>query len=126
MKKILFIIFLLFLGLGCKHYKLDGNNELVVTNRALASVTLNFRGTSHPLSVGETKTISYIGSGSYDYETAVTVPSGADSVTLGEHLADTLVFTGETKVTIFYTSSLLDGVYEVSAAISTSNSNHLL
>ncbi len=122
MKKILLLMLLLVLSVGCSDDDLNGNNELVVTNQALAAVTLNFQGTAHTLASGESKTIGYIDSGTYDYETAIALPAGATSITMGEHLADTLVFTGDTKAAIFYTSSLLEGVYEVAATISTTNS----
>lgn len=121
MKKILLLVLLLALNLGCSDEDLNGNNELVVTNQALAAVTLNFQGTAHTLAIGESKTIGYIDSGTYNYETAVALPAGATSITMGDHLADTLIFTGDTKTTIFYTGSLLAGVYEVAATISTSN-----
>ncbi|MDD5259424.1 MAG: hypothetical protein PHD29_05610 [bacterium] len=119
MKKIVFAFLCLFIIAGCSDD--DPNNELILRNSSLAAVTVNFRGTHYPLTVGQSEIIRDIPNGTYAYETAVSLPSGATSVTKGTHLDDTLQFTGETKYTIFYIGTLLEEVYEINATLSTTN-----
>lgn len=121
MKKVILILLLLVLFIGCRKNDQEISNELIISNSALAAVTVNFRGNAYTVTVGETKTITDIPNGTYTYETAANLPAGAISITKGTHLDDTLVFTGKTKYTIFYSATLLAGVYELNATLSASN-----
>ncbi|MBI5555241.1 MAG: hypothetical protein HY920_05255 [Elusimicrobia bacterium] len=134
MRKVIFALLCLFLVTGCSKDDTEASNELILKNNALARVVVNFLGTSYPLNVGETKTLTDIPNGTYAYETSVSIPSEAKSVAFKEHLNDTLKFTGRTKSTLYFIGALTGSadnlVYEVGATFSTSNqkdtTNHLL
>jgi len=121
MKKVaLIFLFLVFIA-GCSKDDTEISNELSIINNALAAVSVNFRGNSYRVTAGESTTIHNIPNSSYAYETAVEFPAGATSVSKGTHLEDTLEFTGKTKFTLYFTSTLSSGEYEITATLSTSD-----
>lgn len=126
MKKVIFGFLFLIFFIGCSKSKNDTgeSNELSIINNALAAISVNFRGNTYKLSVGESTNIHDIPTGSYSYETASELPTGVSTLTKGTHLIDTLVYTGETKYTLYFTGIITGTTtlaYEVNATLSSSD-----
>ncbi len=125
MKKVIFGFLFLVLFLGCSKNDTEISNEFSIINNALAAVSVNFRGNTYRLTVGESKTIHDIPNGSFAYETAAELPAGVATLTKGTHLNGTLVFAGKTKYTLYFIGSLtgIDPAitYEVNATLSSSD-----
>ena len=116
MKKILGLVALLLLVVGCS------KSEIVIRNRAEAPVAFYFRGASYDIASGGTTTIDKIPDGKFSYSTVYTLPAGITNSTEND-LGGSLEFINHgTKIAAEYASVTDSGSYKISFIYS-SNAN---
>jgi hypothetical protein len=112
------IIFTLIFLNGCSG---KVNNSITFKNLSQSTVYVNFRGEAIELTTGNTSIIQEIPKGIYDYSTTYSVPPGAISSSVQGAVTGNLNIAAGTKILIIYSSTLLNGVYLLSATISNSD-----
>ena len=118
-KFIYFVILIISVGfLSCND---DVASKITITNSASNDISLNFRGTLTDVPAGETVELTNVLQGEYAYETIYEIPSGATSSEASESCAGTFVIGGGTRILVVYISSFNNGVYSLSASITSSN-----
>lgn len=121
-KQVPFIfVFLLFVlsVQGCKT-KLD--NRVTFTNNSTTTLSINFRGEEIKVNVGAKTDITEIPKGSYSYSTSFSLPIGATSSSTSGDVTGTITINADTKVLVIYTSTINNGIFTLSATLSTSES----
>ena len=122
MKKILAIITLLAICMsfltGCTN---SVANSLTFKNGASNKIYINFRGSLIPVDAQKTMEIKDITGGTYSYETTFEVPAGTTSTTSDGAVAGDVSLSAGTKILVVYSSIFSDGVYTLSATISSSD-----
>jgi len=122
MKKSFIYIFLFSLTIlslqGCKT---TVNNKITFNNLSTTDLIINFRGQNINVAVGQKVEIKEIPKGTYTYATSFSKPAGATSKsTVGDVNGSATIKAG-TKILIIYTSSLDNGVFTLSATLSSSD-----
>lgn len=98
------------------------NNSIKFKNLATGDIIVNFRGQDVSIIAGGTGEVKEIPQGTYKYATTYSIPAGAtSSVTTGDVSGQVFIKAG-TKILVLYTSTLVNGVYTLSATISNSDS----
>ena len=97
------------------------NNRITFNNSSDTELNINFRGGVINVAAGKTSVISEIPKGSYDYATTFSSPSGVtNAATTGDVNGQVDIKAG-TKVLIYYTSTLKNGVYTLTATKTSSD-----
>ena len=102
------------------------NNSVTFKNLSQSTVYVNFRGEAIEMTIGNTSTIQEIPKGTYNYSTTYSVPAGAISSSVQGAVTGNLNIAAGTKILIIYSSTLLNGVYLLSATISNSDDQGIL
>ena len=122
MKKILTLLFLLTICMsflsGCSD-KID--NKITFKNFASNKVFVNFRASLISVEAGESLDITEIPKGKYTYETTFEVPTGTTSSKTDGDVSGEVNLAAGTKILIVYSSTFADGVYTLSASVSSSD-----
>ena len=122
MKKILTLLFLLTICMsflsGCSD-KID--NKITFKNFASNKVFVNFRASLISVEAGESLDITEIPKGKYTYETTFEVPTGTTSSKTDGDVSGEVNLAAGTKILIVYSSTFVDGVYTISASVSSSD-----
>jgi hypothetical protein len=113
------IVLTVILFVGCSN---SINNKVTIKNISSEDVYFNFRGAVIDVASGQTSIISNIPQGKYSYSTTYAVPSGAISASSSGDMAGTITMAAGTKVSFFYTSTLLNSAYTITVSVSNSDS----
>ena len=98
------------------------NNSIKFKNLAAGDLIVNFRGQDISIPSGTTGEVKEIPQGTYKYATTYSLPAGATSSTTMGDVSGQVVINAGTKILVLYTSTLINGVYTLSATVSNSNS----
>ncbi len=98
------------------------NNSIKFKNLAAGDIVVNFRGQDVSVAAGGTGEIKEIPQGTYKYATTYTIPIGASSSTTTGDVSGQVVINAGTRILVLYSSTLINGVYTLSATISNSDS----
>jgi hypothetical protein len=97
------------------------NNSVTFKNLAAGNVYVNFRGEAITLTPNNTATVQEIPKGTYNYATTFSLPTGAIGGSAQGDVKGDLIITAGTKITILYSSTLINGSYILFATISSSD-----
>ncbi len=115
----LFLISLILLSAnGCKT---TVDNRMSFNNLSSTDLIVNFRGQDIKVATGQRVDIKEIPKGTYNYATTFTIPAGATSSTTFGDVSGTVTIKAGTKILVIYTSTLLKGVFTLSATLSSSD-----
>jgi len=117
-----FIIIISFLFLFLQGCKTNIDNRVSFNNFSTTDLIINFRGQEIRVNVGQKTYITEINKGTYTYSTSFNLPVGATSSTTNGDVNGTVIINSDTKVLVIYTSSIVGGVFTLSATLSTSES----
>jgi len=117
-----FIIIISFLFLFLQGCKTNIDNRVSFNNFSTTDIIINFRGQEIRVNVGQKTDITEINKGTYTYSTSFNLPVGATSSTTNGDVNGTVIINSDTKVLVIYTSSIVGGVFTLSATLSTSES----
>ncbi len=101
------------------------NNSITFKNLATGDIIVNFRGQDVSVAAGSTGEVKEIPEGTYLYATTFSIPAGATSSTTTGDVSGQVVIKAGTKILILYSSTLINGVYTLSATISNSDSKKI-
>ena len=101
------------------------NNSITFKNLAAGDIIVNFRGQDISVAAGGTGVIKEIPQGTYKYETTYSIPAGATSSATTGDVAGQVVINAGTKILILYSSTLINGVYTLSATTSNSDTQKI-
>jgi len=82
---------------------------------------VNFRGQVIKVAIGQRVDIKGISKGTYTYATNFSIPVGATSKSISGDVSGSVKLKAGTKILIIYTSTLLNGVFTLSATLSSSD-----
>ncbi|PIW68943.1 MAG: hypothetical protein COW08_09875 [Ignavibacteriales bacterium CG12_big_fil_rev_8_21_14_0_65_30_8] len=114
---ILIFYILVISSQGCKT-KVD--NRVTFNNLSTTDLIINFRGEAITVSVGQKADITEIQQGTYSYATSFNLPIGATSSTTFGDVTGSVLIKADTKVNVIYTSTIKDGIFTLSATLTTS------
>jgi len=97
------------------------DNGITFENLASNDVHVNFRGQRIDVTAGSTVQITAIDKGEFTYETVYDIPAGATSSNASATLSGTFVIKAGTKILVIYSSTLQEGVYYISASVTSSD-----
>ena len=97
------------------------NNSVTFKNFAVGTVYVNFRGDAITHTPYNTVTVQEIPKGTYNYATTFALPTGAIGGSAQGDVKGNLIITAGTKITILYSSTLINGAYILYATISSSD-----
>jgi hypothetical protein len=97
------------------------NNSVTFRNLALGTVYINFRGEAILVTSGNSVIVQEIPKGTYNYNTTYSLPVGSIGGSLQGDYKGTLIITAGTKITILYSSTLINGIYIIYATVSSSD-----
>jgi hypothetical protein len=112
------IIFSFIIINGCSG---NVNNSVTFKNLALGTVYINFRGDAITVSPGSTSIVKEIPKGTYNYATTYSIPAGAIGASTLGAVSGNLNITAGTRISILYSSTLINGTYILNATISSSD-----
>ena len=82
---------------------------------------VNFRAKDIKIKVGQKVAINEIPKGTYTYATSFSNPVGATSISSLGDVTGTVVLKAGTKILVIYTSTFINGVFTLSATLSSSD-----
>jgi hypothetical protein len=97
------------------------NNSVSFRNLAQGIVYINFRGDAITVNPGSSAVVQEIPKGTYNYATTFSIPAGAIGASTQGAVTGNLIITAGTKITVFYSSTLINGAYILYATISSSD-----
>jgi hypothetical protein len=97
------------------------NNSVSFRNLSQGTVYINFRGTAFTVNPGSTSIIQEIPKGTYNYSTTFSIPAGTIGASTQGAVNGNLTIIAGTKITILYSSTLINGAYILYATISSSD-----
>ncbi len=97
-------------------------NSISFNNQTQGALYINFRGQIVTVPAGQTSKVEKIRQGTYDYATTFSVPASATSASSQGNLTGTFTVNADTKILLYYTSTLVNGSYTVYVTISNSDS----
>ena len=97
------------------------SNNITFNNQTQGDLYINFRGQIVTVPAGQTSKVGKIPQGTYDYATTFSVPASATSASSQGNLTGTFKVTADTKILLYYTSTLISGAYTVYVTISNSD-----
>jgi hypothetical protein len=97
------------------------NNSVTFKNLSQGTVYVNFRGEAIEVTVGNTSIVQEIPKGTYNYSTTYSVPASATSSSVQGPVTGNMNIAAGTKILIIYSSTLINGIYLLSATISNSD-----
>ena len=100
------------------------SNSISFNNQTQGTLYINFRGQIITVPAGQTSKVEKIQQGTYDYATTFSVPASATSASSQGNLTGTFTLSADTKILLYYTSTLLNGAYTVYVTISNSNNQN--
>jgi hypothetical protein len=112
-----FLLAFLFLN-GCSSQL---ESKVIFKNIAAGSLRINFRGEEVIVPAGKTVTVGAIQNGLYSYSTTYEIPVGAASSSASGAVSGDITINAGTKILIIYSSTYLNGVYELFATMSSSD-----
>jgi len=122
MKKQILFLFLFYLIIisfqGCKT---TVDNRISFNNLSDTDLIVNFRGQDIKIAVGQKVDVREIPKGTYTYATSFSMPVGANTSSTFGDVSGSVSIKAETKVLVLYTSTLLNGVFTLSATLSSSD-----
>jgi len=122
MKKILILVLLFpivtLILTGCST---TGENGLTIKNGASNKIYINFRGSLISIDASSSMEIKDITRGTYTYETTFEIPAGTMTTKTEGAVSGQVTLNAGTKVLIVYSSTFSDGIYTLSATISSSD-----
>ncbi len=122
MKKIYLFLFLFsFITLSFQGCKTTVDNRLSFNNLSATDIMVNFRGQVIKVAIGQRVDIKGISKGTYTYATNFSIPVGATSKSISGDVSGSVKLKAGTKILIIYTSTLLNGVFTLSATLSSSD-----
>ena len=122
MKKHYFFLFLFSLTtLFFQWCKTTVDNRISFNNLSGSDLIINFRGQDIKVDIGKKVDINEIPKGTYTYATIFSIPVGATpSSTFGE-VSGSVNIKAKTKILIIHTSTLLNGIFTLTATFSSSD-----
>lgn len=112
-------VFSIFATCGCNN---SVNNSITFKNIADGDIIVNFRGQDISVAAGGTGVVKEIPKGTYKYATTYSIPAGATSSTTTGDVSGQVVINAGTKILILYSSTIINGVYTLTATLSNSDS----
>jgi len=98
------------------------NNGIYITNYSMGTIFFNFRGSVITAAAGSKASITEIPKGSYQYSTTYVLPAGTLSTSAPQGaVSGTVTVVAGTRISIIYSSTLINGAYQLSATISSSD-----
>ena len=97
------------------------SNNISFNNQTQGALYINFRGQIITVQAGQTSNVGKIPQGTYDYATTFSVPASATSASSQGNLTGTFTVSANTKILLYYTSTLINGAYTVYVTISNSD-----
>jgi hypothetical protein len=97
------------------------NNAVTFINKAQGTILVNFRGEAITIAPDNSVTVQEIPKGTYGYDTNISLPPGALGGTEQGAYKGSLILTAGTKISVLYTSTLINGAYILFATISSSD-----
>jgi hypothetical protein len=97
------------------------NNSVSFKNLAQGTVYVNFRGTAITVTPGNSAIVQEIPKGTYNYATTYEIPAGAIGGSAQGDIKGNLVISAGTKITVLYSSTLINSAYILYATISSSD-----
>lgn len=96
-------------------------NSISFNNQTQGALYINFRGQLITVPAGQTSKVEKIRQGTYDYATTFSVPTTASSASSQGALTGSFTLNADTKILLYYTSTLINGAYTVYVTISNSD-----
>jgi len=118
---ILFIAVVLFFSFGFISCSSSISNSITFNNQSQGEIFINFRGQIINVSAGQSSKIEKIPQGTYDYATTFSIPASATSASSQGNLTGTFNVSADTKILLYYTSTLISGAYTLFVTISNSD-----
>jgi hypothetical protein len=97
------------------------NNGITIKNLASGDIHLNFLAELTTVKAGGEVTLSSLPKGLYEYNTTYEIPAGIISSTAEEGVSGQLTLKAGTKILIIYSSAIIEGVYILSATLTSSD-----
>lgn len=97
------------------------SNSITFNNQSQGEIFINFRGQIISVQSGQTSRVQKIPQGTYDYATTFSVPANATNASSQGNLNGTFKVSADTKILLYYTSTLISGAYTVYVTISNSD-----
>lgn len=104
--------------IGCKS---TVDNSFTFNNSSGTDLIVNFRAKDIKIKVGQKVAINEIPKGTYTYATSFSNPVGATSISSLGDVTGTVVLKAGTKILVIYTSTFINGVFTLSATLSSSD-----
>jgi hypothetical protein len=121
MKQKVIYLMLILLSLSLLSCSDDPINTITIQNMASGDVILNFKASEVDVPNGATVKLTNIEQGEYEYETIYEIPASATSSQASGEMAGTFIMNAGTKYLVIYTSVFKDGVYSISASVTSSD-----
>jgi len=120
MKKIFSCLFLIivFSFYGCKT---TIDNRVSFKNSSETNLIINFRGQEIKVDIGQKADVNEIPKGTYSYDTNFSIPPNATTKSTFGDVSGTVIINAETKILVIYTSTTINGVFTLSATLSSSD-----
>ena len=96
-------------------------NRVTFHNDASGDISVNFRGEKYDIASGQKLDLIIHHKGTFSYATSFELPFGATSSVAEGALAGDLTINAGTSILVYYISSLNEGVYIISATVTTSD-----
>ena len=103
---------------GCKT---TVDNRISFNNLSGSDLIINFRGQDIKVDVGQKVDINEIPKGTYTYATSFSIPVGATTASTFGEVSGSVNIKAKTKILIIYTSTLLNGIFTLTATFSSSD-----
>jgi len=113
----LMLVLMLFMT-GCNS---NVDNKLTFQNFASSTIYVNFRASLITVNAGESVQITELPKGTYTYETTFEVPEGTIDAIANDAISGEIELAAGTKILIVYSSTFNEGVYTISATITSSD-----
>lgn len=120
-KNYLFLFLFSLIILSFQGCKTTVDNRLSFNNLSTTDLIINFRGQVIKAAIGQRVDIRGISKGTYTYATDFSIPVGATSKAINGDVSGTVKIKAGTKILIIYTSTLLNGIFTLSATLSSSD-----
>ena len=120
-KHYLFLFIFSLTALSFQGCKSTVDNRISFNNLSSTDLTVNFRGQEIIIIAGQKTEINEIPKGTYTYATSFSLPVGATTSSIFGDVSGSINIKAATKILIIYTSTLLNGVFTLSATLSSSD-----
>lgn len=97
------------------------NNRITFKNLASGDIHVNFRAELTTVRSGETIILESLPQGLYDYNTTYEIPPGVLTSQAEDDVSGQVTIKAGTKILIVYSSAVIEGVYILSATMTSSD-----